>query len=308
VTAPTVRRATLAKPPVRADWLAARAPFVGASECAALFGDHPWLSLGDLWARKAERTEGPENRAMVRGNRLEDAVARWWADEAGVAVVEPDVLYVVIPEGDELGVLCATLDREIVGTHSALEVKTSATYVHEIEPYWRWQAQAQMLCADLASVHFAVLDATLDLQHFTVEPDYDAQRELLTRARDFLGYVRSGTMPPDAYLSRGAVERLYPDPKPIEKELDADRARAMLAKLALARRRVREYEADAQALSAMILYELGDATKGTIDGRLVVQQSVVHAHDLDTKRLRAERPEIASEYAKPRTYRKVLLK
>jgi putative phage-type endonuclease len=303
-----VRRASIPRAPVREDWLAQRAPFVGASESAALFGEHPFLSIGDLWAAKVEHVAQPETRAMARGNRLEAVVAQWYADEIGVELVEPAVLYVAIPEGDELGVLCATLDREIVGTYSALEVKTSAAYVHGPERYWYWQAQAQMLCAELASVHFAVLDATLDLQTFTVEPDYAAQAELLERARVFLGFVRAREMPPDAYLSRGAIQRLYPDPKPEAKELDGERVTGMLRRLAYARKQEKAYHGDAEALSAQILFELGDVQDGTIDGKLVVHAPVVHASDIDTKRLRAELPEIAKEYTKARTYRKVLLK
>lgn len=331
---PYVKRFTLENPAkygLRDEWLAARAPFVGASECAALFGEHPFLTLGDLWAQKVERHDQAENRAMIRGRMLEDAVARWYAAELGVELVEPSVLYVVgvaddalgpvvvtldtvddehpngIREGGE-GVLCATLDREIVGTHSALEVKTSAHYVHEIERYWYWQAQAQMLCADLASVHFAVLDASLDLQSFTVAPNYEDQARLLERAIKFLRYVRRKEMPPDTWLSRAGVERLYPDPKPEAVELDPERAGGMLRKLALARRRAQEYKRDADTLAAMILYELGDFQDGTIDGRLVVTARVTHASDLDTKRLRAEHPELVHEYTIPRTYRSVRLK
>jgi putative phage-type endonuclease len=303
-----VRRAELARPPMRDEWLAARAPFVGASEAAALFGEHPWISLGDLWAMKTERREQAENRAMIRGRVLEEAVARWYAEEYGVELVEPDVLYVVGYASETLGAICATLDRQIVGIRTALEVKTSASYVHEVERYWYWQAQAQALAADLDRVRFAVLDASLDLQSFTVEPNERDQAELLTRAHDFLGYVRAKERPPDSWISRAMVERLYPDPKPIAVELDPARVRSMIGRLATARKRIREYEADAAALCAMLLYELGDATDGTIDGELVVTARVVHQSDIDTKRLRAERPEIASEYAKPRTYRKVLLK
>lgn len=303
-----VRRESIPRPPGRDDWLAARAPFVGASECAALFGDHPFLTLGDLYAEKLGGPPQPETPAMRRGTFLEDGIARLWAFEHEAEVVEVEVLHVAIPIADELGVLCATLDREIVGAHEALEVKTSSQYVSEIPRSWYWQAQAQMLCSGLDRVRFAVLDASLDLGSFVVEPDYSDQAELLGRAREFFEHVRAREMPDGTFPSRKAIERLYPKPKRAEVELDGERVRPMLAKLARARRRQAEYRADADALAAMILFELGECTEGMLDGKLVVTGRMQHRTDIDTKRLRADHPELAAEYAKPISFRQVILK
>ena len=313
-----VDRVTLAKPPVREEWLAARAPFVGASEAAALFDEHPYLTLGDLAERKRSRTEAPENRAMIRGRKLEAAVANWYEDEYlsdAIALVEPEVLYVARPLGDKLGVLCATLDR-VADDGVIVEVKTSSSYVHEIERYWYWQGQAQMLCSGLDRVDFAVLDASLDLQVFELAPNYDDQKRLLDRALDFLTYVRAGEIPPGALLSRAMVQSLYPDPEPnaieLKPYLDSSGVmrdpRSLVRALAVARRRRTETEHDVKRLEEMLINLMRGATEATIDEKLVATWNPVHSSTIDAKRLRAEHPNLAAEFTRTSTYRKLLLK
>ena len=80
------------------------------------------------------------NAATRRGQYLEGAIAEWWSDEHGIALYEPDVMYV-------RGPILATLDRRIVGNDTdAVEIKTTAKHVAGPERYWWWQMQAQMYC------------------------------------------------------------------------------------------------------------------------------------------------------------------
>jgi hypothetical protein len=61
---------------------------------AALLGEHPFLDAADLAVAKLAREPGGQgNAAMRRGQHLEDAVARWWAAERGVTLIEPEELY-----------------------------------------------------------------------------------------------------------------------------------------------------------------------------------------------------------------------
>jgi putative phage-type endonuclease len=153
-----VSGSTIARPPDTADWLEARRPYFNASAAAALFHEHPFLTLAGVVHSKLEPGVGDvENAAMRRGRHLEAAIASWWSEEHGLALYEPDVMYAAGP-------LLATLDRRIVGTDTdALEIKTTAKYVTGPERYWWWQVQAQMYCADLHRVHVAVLDASMSL-------------------------------------------------------------------------------------------------------------------------------------------------
>jgi predicted phage-related endonuclease len=303
-----VRRITTPKGATREAWLTLRKPFVGASQAAALMHEHPFLSLGDLAAEKRDGIVQGDNAAMARGRALEDAVATWWADECGLEVVEPDVLFIAIPAGGERGVLCATLDRDITGVpHAALEVKTTARYVSEPERSWYWQAQVQMLCADRSFVEFAVLDASLDLKRFTITENAADQRRVLDAAVEFWKAIDAGEYPDGAVPSSATLTMLYPEPRPVEHELSGP-ARKWIRALRLARKREAEARADAKTLKAMIEAEMRDAAFGMVEGERVVTLSAVHKTRLDEKRLRVEHPEIVAEYTVPATEHRLTLK
>lgn len=82
----------------RAEWLDARTQGIGASEVATVVGLNPWESPYQLWRRKVGLDEGKEeNFAMKAGHYLEDAVAKFFADESGrkvIANTAPDFMFV----------------------------------------------------------------------------------------------------------------------------------------------------------------------------------------------------------------------
>ena len=160
---------------------------------------------------------------MRRGQHLEPAIAEWWSDEHGIALYEPDVLYV---RGDGW--------RRSTGASSATTPKPSRSrrrpsYVNRPERYWWWQCQAQMYCADLERVHLAVLDASMRLATYVVERDEEAIDRLVERADEVMAYVDVGEWPPtvpDAPSRCRHTDRVV--------ELDADAAEHLDAWLAAA--------------------------------------------------------------------------
>ena len=136
-------------------WLRVRHAYFNASAAATLYGEHPFQTLTGVVHTKLAPFGGPgvDNPATRRGRHLEPAIANWWAEEHHLDLYEPTVLYAAFP-------LLATLDRRIVGRNrEAVEIKTTSHVVTEPAPYWVWQVQAQMACAELDRVHLAVLDA-----------------------------------------------------------------------------------------------------------------------------------------------------
>ena len=74
--APAFRRATMRKALTDESWWEQRAPFIGASTAGVLFGEHPFLTLGQLARERRTGARQPDNAAMMRGRFLEDGVAR----------------------------------------------------------------------------------------------------------------------------------------------------------------------------------------------------------------------------------------
>lgn len=306
----TIERTRITRAPDREGWLAQRAPFIGASETAALFGEHPYLELGDLAAEKIDGRSRPQTDAMLRGIMLEEAVASWWGQEHGHELAEATDLYVAN------GVVCATLDREIHGERAALEVKTTALRVSEPVRYWYWQAQAQLACTGYDRIELAVLDGSMALSSYTVHPDASAIEALLSRAARFVDYVNRGQIPPGAGVSREGIRRLYPDPtdETVELEATVDEhgrvidPRRLVRELKVAKARLKREEHAVGKLEAILRTQLRNAERGTIDGVLAVTLKVEHRRELDVKRIREELPDIAAKYDAARTLRRMLLK
>ena len=79
---------TRLKFPNREAWLAARNEGIGAREMASVVGLNPWETPLQLWRKKLgiDQPE-PENFFMKAGHYLEDAVARFYADESGREII-----------------------------------------------------------------------------------------------------------------------------------------------------------------------------------------------------------------------------
>jgi putative phage-type endonuclease len=292
---------TIPKPTDRDEWLAARAPYVGASEAAALVGEHPFITLAELAVRKIQGTTQDDNAAMRRGRHLEHAIASWWEEDHGIALVEPTELYV---HGD---VLIATLDRRVVGTDIGIEIKTSNHLVTECSRYWYWQTQVQMLCAELGRVDVVVLDPSMVLKGFTVLPQRDDQEMVAEAAAKFLDHVRAGELPPDVELNYKAATALHPKPEVQSTELDDETLRRC-GELARLQDGIKHMQAEEDRLKGAIGHRLGDAAEGRHDGRTIVTWRSITRTVIDNKRLRAELPDLAAEYSTQSSYRQLRLK
>ncbi len=221
---------------------------------------------------------------MRRGIYLEAAIANWWADDHGIALDEPDVMYV-------RGPLMATLDRRIVGNDTdAVEIKTTAKYISRPERYWWWQCQAQMYCADLERVHVAVLDASMALSTYVVERDDGAIADLVTRATSVMTFVSVDQWPRHVPTTR--PETIAHTDKVVE--LDERGSQALTSWLAV-RDQLHDLEALEAAHKAALIEVLGDAQAATIDGVSVLTYRVHTRSSIDLTRLRAEHPGLAAE-------------
>ncbi len=290
-------RRTIPRPALD-DWLALRHRYIGASEIAAVVGDHPFLSAAELAARKLTQTNSPDNPAMTRGRHLEDAVAVWWASEYGVELAEPECVYLY----DDT--IIATLDR--LAGNEIVEIKTTAAHCNAPYPYWLDQVQAQLLCTGYRLAHIVVLDASLNLSTFDVEAEPVHQTSLYRAAATFLDHIREGRVPPGVDMNYKAAAILHPTTDEPTVELD-DETLSWCRSLRLVQQRIKDLEADEDRLKGMIGHCLGEAAEGTYDGRRIVTWRSVTRAGIDVKRLRSERPEIADDYRQDSTYRQLRL-
>jgi putative phage-type endonuclease len=279
---PTFRRATMHKAHTDEAWWRQRAPFIGASTTAVLFGEHPFITLGQLARERVNGTRQPDNAAMMVGRYLEPACAQWWADAHDVRVREVDELFTCNE------VMVATLDRVVVDAPIIVECKTTRTVVHDVERYWWWQAQAQLACTGYERVEFAVFDGTFRFKAFTVLPDLTAMSNAVEAAALFLEQLDAGVSFMD-YEQPRASDAL---------ELNVH-GREMVRWLRIFTARADELHTEVQRLKGMIDHHLGAHDVGTVNGNEVVRRMYRTTRNaIDTVRLRKEQPDVAAAYTK----------
>lgn len=289
-----LRRSTVPKPADREEWLDVRRPFFNASDAAVLFDEHPYRTAGDVATLKLTASEQAQTRPMIRGQRLEDVIGKWWADEHDCELYEPAQLYVA-------GRMMATVDRmvdlgptQFIGL--PVEIKTANTFAPEPQRYWLYQCQAIMFCTGKPRCILVWFDSTMDLQWRELEADSKIQGHLLTGSERFMAAIDMRMVPDWVRLSYTNLSDLYPAAKRPSIELDDDGFNMVVA-LRTVRAARMAAEREEERIKAEIGAVLGDHEAGLYAGREVIRWSNVKgSKQLDGKRLAAEHPDVAADY------------
>lgn len=302
-------------------WMEGRRRGLGGTDTVVLMGagtyedETPYF----VWLKKVEGYDIPDNPAMERGRALEPVVLARYIDDTGHKVVEtglwqhaeyemvlasPDAL-VVDDDGEPIGgVECkTTLDR------------TARKWDGECPARFEWQSRHYMAVLDVPwwDVVALVVD-TWEVYHWRIERDMDKERALLAACSGFWRtYIEPG-IPPEPDNPTGA-EVIYRYLVPSEGALDLDSHTpegAALAALLEERRDLAATAKQAKERQAKIDMELkalaAEHEEVMLDGQTAYTWKAASRSTLDTKRLKAEHPEIAAEFARSTTYRTLSVK
>jgi len=196
---------TLPYPPDLDDWLDLRAPYYNVSMAAALFGEHPYESLGDVCVQKLTGKRVEENDAMRRGTAMEPYIREIASDILSRKLQLPSLLY-------GYGPLLATLDAvDPDDPEIHVEVKSTTDWIGADTPrYWYWQAIGQMGCYGSRTTIIAYLDGRLEVGFLEVEFNQRDWERLVERATDVMACITLGEVPGGVDLSARNVTDLHP--------------------------------------------------------------------------------------------------
>lgn len=269
----------------------------GASDVPALMGASPYKKRSQLFAEKLQPPVVQEETAVFRrGNVLEPALLDEAAHILGTSIHTPDVIY----RDGRLSVSLDGVDHSEQPT-VVVEAKTSTRYsVHDSSDLpleWLWQGYAQQAVLNVP-VWFVVLDRDLRISCVELPENKSAIESLQMEAELFGQWVDENTPPMDELdnFSADDIARIW-QPTPTSCEIDPNQALPWLDQLQVARKLAKEaeqMEADAKdAIARMLL----SSEIGTINGVPVVTWKwQAGRKSLDTKRLKAEMPEIAAQF------------
>jgi len=276
---------------------------IAASACAAVHGQHPFITIADLaneLLSDTPPTPKEQNSAMLRGTTLEAPIRNWASQLLGHPLTEPDTLY----RWDEPGVrLIATIDS-ISGDNRVFEQKTTnKIWRGELPDYWYWQGVQQAICTGVSEITWIIFDSTLDL-HFHIQPvSSDEKQTHIEACRRFLAAIDMGMLPDDAVLEYRHIQDRYPESTKSKEAVLPMSALATIERLLLAKDQIKSAEAAEDAAKAELCEILGDAEYGMLQDQLVCTWKSATRTSFDTKKFEQEHPALAEKYRKQSTYR-----
>lgn len=292
---------------------------IGGSDVAALLGLSKWKSPVDLWLEKTGRAAPDDisgNPAVQAGIRMESAILNWFVDETGIEVTTTDVIH----KHPEYERLVANPDGLALPIDAGVEVKTSSAWMQQDwGPYeygsqdygsdvplpYVCQCLHYMSVFDVSKWYLAALIGGNDFRVYLLERDREFEKELIRRELEFIAHL-DNDVPPEP-TSVADVVRLHPS-SAVEEILADSSIEPWLNKVSEADRNAKGWVAKKEEAKTRIADYMGDAGRlvGT-DGATLVNFKDQTTTRLDTTRLKKERPEIYSEYAKVSTTRPMRL-
>lgn len=294
----------------RGDWLEARRLGIGGSDASVVAGANPYRSRWELYRDKVgEGAETPDNDAMRWGRLLEPAMRQAFTEDTGLAV--------------ELCGLLAHQDRPwqlhtpdgITADGGLYEAKTVGAWAAEqwedgqVADHAELQVQHGMAVTGLTHAWVVALVGGRDWRIRLVQRDEDLIRTLTTLEDTFWrDHVLTRTPPELDAASLPAVREAYPEADP-GTVLDGDEtALAAVEAVRAARAEAREADRVKAGAEATLLAMLADKEALSVHGAVVATARNTSRTTLDTRRLRADHPDLAAPYLTTTSSRTLRLK
>ena len=287
----------------KAAWLEARNKGIGGSDASVIVGLNSWKSPFQLWMEKtgqAEPEDLEDNEYVYWGTTLEEVVAKEFTKRTGKKVVRRGLLqHCTIP------FLLASVDRLVVGEDAGLECKTANGFAAKawdgdnVPDAYYVQCQHYMLVTGAKTWYIAAL---IGGNHFVwkeIPRNEDDIKALLEAEAEFWRKVETKEMPDvdgSESCKQALSERFTGGGPAIELPSEADKIVLALADLKEGQKSI---ESQIKEQENKLRVMLGDAEIGTTaEGRRVTWKTQAGRTTIDSKRLKAERPDVWEQYAK----------
>ena len=284
-------------------WLDARKKGVGGSDASVIVGLNKWKSPFTLWLEKTGQSE-PEsledNEYVYWGNVLEETVAREFCKRTEKKVRRCGRL-----QHEEIPFLLASVDRLVVGENSGLECKTANGFAarewegDNIPDAYYVQCQHYMLVTGAERWYIAALIGGNRFVMQTIERNEEEIKALLQAETEFWRKVTEEEMPDvdgSDDCTQALAEKFKGGLPAIELPSSADNIFAEIDTLTETADSIKSQIEEKKNELRMLL---GDAEAGTTaSGRRVTWKTQAGRTTIDSKRLKAERPDVWQQYSK----------
>lgn len=287
----------------REEWLKARRKGLGGSDISAIAGLNKWKSPVAVYLDKTgQAPEDEAGEAAYWGNVMEDIVAQEFTKRTGLKVRRRNAIL----KHPEYPWMLANVDRLLVGKKEGLECKTASEYVkgewegEEIPAAYLLQIQHYMAVTGFKAWWIAVLIGGNKFHYKKIERDEEIIQYLIEIEKDFwLNHVKKRNPPAfdGSDASVDLLKVLYPQSEPETEIRLSEEAEELIETLDSVNAQMSEIKEQKQECENRLKAMLQDYEKGYAGERIVTWKSFAR-NSLDSKRLKAERPEIYEQYAK----------
>ena len=292
----------------KTEWLKHRQAGIGGSDASCIAGLNPWKSAIQLYMDKKE--ENPQEQKSLRmelGNRLEGLVAELFTEATGLKVRNVNGIL----KNDKYPFALANIDRAIVGEKAFLECKTTNSYALKeweegVPAHYEIQCLHYMAITGATHCYIAALIGNSDFIWHKIERDQETIDYLMQIEKDFWeNNIEKDVVPmpdgSDAYSeylkkkydkSNGQVIELHLLENGVNKlnrydEIVAD---------------IKALESEKKLIEQEIQLHMEEFEVAKIGDRKVTWKSSSR-NTIDSKKLKAEMPDIAQQYMKTSTSR-----
>jgi putative phage-type endonuclease len=185
----------------RSEFLQERKTGIGGSDAAVILGLSKYKTPLELAEEKLGLVAPfAGNRFTEAGNRLEDVIARWYADERGCKVARANQTFRL----KEHDFIMAHIDRRVIKERKLLECKSADKWTlhnwgepgtDEIPDTYFIQVQHYLLFPNWDYADLAVLIGGNDLRIYPILPDTELQEMMLEAEIAFWDIISRGDLP-----------------------------------------------------------------------------------------------------------------
>ena len=290
------------------EWLKRRQAGIGGSDASCIAGLNPWKSSIQLYMDKKE--ENPKELKSLRmelGNRLEGLVAELFTEETGLKVRNVNGIL----HNDNYPFALANIDRAIVGEKAFLECKTTNSYALKewqegVPAHYEIQCLHYMAITGATHCYIAALIGNSDFIWHKIERDQETIDYLMQIEKDFWeNNILKDEIPlpdgSDAYSEYLKEKYKQSNGETIELHLLKDGPQK-IKRYDEIESNIKELEAEKKLIQQEIQAEMKDFEVAKIGDRKITWKTSSR-NTIDSKRLKAEMPEIAEQYMKTSTSR-----
>ncbi|WP_424766274.1 YqaJ viral recombinase family protein [Paenibacillus sp. sgz302251] len=296
----------------REEWLKVRQLGIGGSDASAVAGLNRYRSpLSVYFDKVGEGIPVEENEYMYWGNTLEQVVADEFVKRTGLKVRRKNAIL----QNIEHPFMLANVDRLLIGVDEGLECKTASAYKsgewsNDSIP-WEYELQCHhyMAVTGYSAWWIAVLLGGNQFIYKRIERDENIIEQLVKIESDFWHWHVVPKRPPHpdgTPASTLAVNALYPLSSGGEIALpsEVDKWVSQRDAAVEAMEAAKQYKEEAENRLKVLM---GENEVGRFRDIKVTWKNVV-ANRIDSKKLKAEKPEIFAEYSKESSSRRFEIK